>query len=354
MIFTERLGDEMNTLGTRLRLTTAGESHGPAMIAILDGMPPGFSIDLAAAQKVLDTRRPASSIYTSPRKESDTLILLSGVLDGVTTGSPIAIQILNKDMRSTDYSAIKDQFRPGHADYTYFKKYGIRDYRGGGRSSARETVLRVAAGAIVQQYLKEKHNIEIKACVEAIGNIRAEAHDFTQAKKNPFCFADESKCGELATLFADLMDVGDSIGAQVCVKAENVPLGVGEPIYRKITAELAAAFMGINAVKGVSIGDGFSVVSQRGSEHRDEMTPDGFKTNHSGGVLGGISTGEPLICHIAFKPASSIRVPGESVNEAGEAVTVVTEGRHDPCVAIRGVAVCEAMMALVLLDLMLS
>lgn len=341
-----------NTFGELFRVTTFGESHGPALGAIVDGCPPGIPVDESLIQQQLDRRKPGMNRYTTQRREDDAIKILSGVFEGKTTGTPIGLLIENTDQRSKDYSDIKDLFRPGHADYTYAHKYGHRDYRGGGRSSARETAMRVAAGAIAQAWLNEQ-GITIRGAMVQMGHIRAEKFEWDGVNDNAFFFPDPSKLDALDALIRDLKKDGDSIGARIRVEAHGLPAGLGEPVFDRLDADLAKALMSINAVKAVDIGDGFAVVEQRGSEHRDEMTPDGFLSNHAGGVLGGISTGQPLIAEIALKPTSSIRIPGQTINVQGELCEVVTKGRHDPCVGIRAVAIAEAMMALVVMDHML-
>ncbi|CDG20838.1 Chorismate synthase [Xenorhabdus poinarii G6] len=339
-----------NSIGQFFRVTTFGESHGIALGCVVDGVPPGIAISEADLQIDLDRRRPGTSRYTTQRRELDQVRILSGVFDGVTTGTSMGLIIENTDQRSQDYSAIKDVFRPGHADYTYEQKYGLRDYRGGGRSSARETAMRVAAGAIAKKYLFEQHGIRIRACLTQMGNIHCELKDWAIVEQNPFFCPDESKLAELDELLRALKKEGDSIGAKVSIVAENVPVGLGEPVFDRLDADLAHALMSINAVKGVEIGDGFAVVNLRGSENRDEMTAKGFTSNHAGGILGGISSSQPIVAHIALKPTSSIMVPGKTINRQGEEVEMVTRGRHDPCVGIRAVPIAEAMMAIVLMD----
>ncbi|CDM90545.1 chorismate synthase [Xenorhabdus bovienii] len=339
-----------NSIGQFFRVTTFGESHGIALGCIVDGVPPGIAITEADLQIDLDRRRPGTSRYTTQRREPDQVRILSGVFEGVTTGTSIGLMIENTDQRSQDYSAIKDVFRPGHADYTYEQKYGLRDYRGGGRSSARETAMRVAAGAIAKKYLLEKHGIRIRACLTQMGDIHCELQDWDLVEQNPFFCPDESKLTQLDELLRTLKKEGDSIGAKVTLVAENVPVGLGEPIFDRLDADIAHALMSINAVKGVEIGDGFGVVNLRGSENRDEITSQGFTSNHAGGILGGISSSQPIIAHIALKPTSSIMVSGKTINRQGEEVDMVTRGRHDPCVGIRAVPIAEAMMAIVLMD----
>ncbi|MDF7681478.1 chorismate synthase [Enterobacteriaceae bacterium ESL0689] len=339
-----------NTIGHCFRVTTFGESHGLALGCIVDGMPPGMALSEADLQPDLDRRRPGSSRYTTQRREADQVKILSGVFEGVTTGTSIGLMIENTDQRSQDYGAIKDLFRPGHADYTYEQKYGLRDYRGGGRSSARETAMRVAAGAIAKKYLAEKFGIVIRGCLTQMGDIPLAIREWQQVEKNPFFCADPDKLDALDELMRQLKKSGDSIGAKVTVVAEGVPVGWGEPVFDRLDADIAHALMGINAVKGVEIGDGFAVIPLRGSENRDEMTRAGFQSNHAGGILGGISSGQPIIAHLALKPTSSIMVPGRTINRYGEEVEIVTRGRHDPCVGIRAVPVAEAMLAIVLMD----
>ncbi|MFM5258817.1 chorismate synthase [Aeromonas veronii] len=339
-----------NSFGQLFRVTTFGESHGLALGAVVDGCPPGLEISEADLQGDLDRRKPGTSRYTTPRREPDEVKILSGVFEGKTTGTSIGLLIENTDQRSKDYSDIKDLFRPGHADYTYHQKYGQRDYRGGGRSSARETAMRVAAGAIAKKYLKQVHGIEITGFLSQLGPIKAEAFDAVQIEQNPFFFPDAGKLEALDQYMRDLKKEGNSIGAKVQVIARNVPVGLGEPVFDRLDADIAHAMMGINAVKGVEIGDGFAVVEQKGSEHRDEMTPAGFASNHAGGILGGISSGQDIVVSIALKPTSSITVPGKTINTEGEAIEMITKGRHDPCVGIRAVPIAEAMLALVLMD----
>lgn len=339
-----------NTFGKNFTLTTCGESHGPAYMAIVDGCPAGLSLSEADIQKELGRRRPGQSKYTTQRRESDQVEIISGVFEGVTTGASIGLLIKNENAREKDYDDLKNIFRPGHADFTYFKKYGIRDHRGGGRASARETMLWVAAGAIAKKILAEKHNININAYLSQMGDINADDIDLAETNNNPFFCPDKSKVDDMAALIDKLRTEGDSIGARVNVFAENVPVGFGEPVFDKLDAKLAHALMTINAVKGVEIGDGFDVVKQKGSAHRDEIMPDGFVSNHAGGVLGGISTGQTISASIAIKPASSIRIPAKSVDIENNPVEVSVTGRHDPCVGIRAVPVAEAMMALVLAD----
>ncbi len=339
-----------NSIGKIFTVTGFGESHGPAIGCIVDGCPPGMSLTEADLQADLDRRKPGTSRHTTQRREADEVQILSGVFEGLTTGAPIGLIIHNTDQRSKDYSNIMDRFRPGHADYTYQQKYGIRDYRGGGRSSARETAMRVAAGAIAKKYLKEKYGVLIRGYMAQLGPIKAEAFDWDAVTENAFFFPDAAKVSELESYMDALRKEGNSVGARINVVATGAPPGLGEPIFDRLDAELAHALMSINAVKGVEIGAGFESVVQKGTEHRDEMTPEGFLTNHAGGVLGGISSGQDILASIALKPTSSLRIPGRSVNLAGEPVEVVTEGRHDPCVGIRATPIAEAMMAIVLMD----
>ncbi|MFQ2603456.1 chorismate synthase [Aeromonas caviae] len=339
-----------NSFGQLFRVTTFGESHGLALGAVVDGCPPGLEISEDDLQGDLDRRKPGTSRYTTQRREADEVKILSGVFEGKTTGTSIGLLIENTDQRSKDYSEIKDLFRPGHADYTYHQKYGQRDYRGGGRSSARETAMRVAAGAIAKKYLKQVHGIEIVGFLSQLGPIKAEGFDESQIEQNPFFFPDAGKLEALDEYMRALKKEGNSIGAKVAVVARNVPVGLGEPVFDRLDADIAHAMMGINAVKGVEIGDGFAVVEQKGSEHRDEMTPAGFASNHAGGILGGISSGQDIVVSMALKPTSSITVPGKTINTSGEATEMITKGRHDPCVGIRAVPIAEAMLALVLMD----
>ncbi|WP_133407517.1 chorismate synthase [Parashewanella tropica] len=339
-----------NSIGKNFVVSTFGESHGVALGCIIDGCPPGIEISEQEIQLELDRRRPGTSRFTTARREPDQVKILSGVFEGKTTGTSIGLLIENTDQRSQDYSNIKDSFRPGHADYTYHQKYGLRDYRGGGRSSARETAMRVAAGAIAKKYLKEKFGVEIHGYLSQLGPIRAETIDVEQISQNPFFFPDASKIEQLEDYLKDLKKQGDSIGAKVTVVANNVPVGLGEPVFDRIDADIAHALMSINAVKGVEIGDGFDVVNQKGSEGRDLMSTKGFQSNHAGGVLGGISSGQPILANIALKPTSSISVPGQTMDINGKDVDIVTKGRHDPCVGIRAVPIAEAMLAIVLMD----
>mgnify|MGYP002634506432 FL=1 len=339
-----------NSFGQLFTVTTFGESHGIALGAIVDGCPPGLELTEEDIQPDLDRRKPGQSKYTTQRKEGDRVRILSGVFEGRTTGTPIGLLVENEDQKSKDYGAIKDIFRPAHADYTYLNKYGIRDYRGGGRSSARETTMRVAAGAIAKKYLKEQNGISIRGYLSAIGHIRPEPIDLNIVNENAFFCPDSSKLDEIAQLIDDMRRQGDSIGAEVSVLAKGVPVGLGEPVFSRLDADLASALMGINAVKGVEVGDGMAVSSQRGTEHRDEMTPNGFTSNHAGGILGGISSGQDIMLKMALKPTSSLTTPGQSIDVHGNPVEVVTKGRHDPCVGIRATPIGEAMVALVLMD----
>ena len=339
-----------NTFGRLFTVTTFGESHGIAIGGVIDGCPPGMALTEADLQGDLDRRKPGTSRYTTARREDDEVQILSGVFDGVTTGTSIGVLIKNKDQRSQDYSKISDRFRPGHADYTYQQKFGTRDYRGGGRSSARETAIRVAAGAIAKKYLKQEFGIEVLGYLSELGPVVAETVDHSVTNTNPFFCPDASKLDALDEYMRDLKKSGDSIGAKVSVQITNMPVGLGEPVFDRLDADLAHAMMGINAVKGVEIGDGFAVVNQKGSEHRDRMTPEGFATNHAGGVLGGISTGQDVLVHMALKPTSSITVPGETITVDGKTTDVITKGRHDPCVGIRAVPIAEAMAAIVIMD----
>jgi chorismate synthase len=339
-----------DTYGRIFTVTTFGESHGVAMGCIVDGCPPGLALAEADIQHDLDRRRPGRSRHVTPRQEPDQVKILSGVFEGQTTGTAIGLLVENVDQRSGDYSKIKDTFRPGHADYTYQQKYGIRDYRGGGRASARETVMRVAAGAIARKYLAARLGVSIHGYLGEIGPFELGAVDLGQVEHNPFFCADPEKLPQLEQFMDELKAAGDSIGARINIVASGVPVGLGEPVFDKLEAELARGLMSINAVKGVEFGDGFEVVRQRGSEHRDEITPDGFKKNSSGGTLGGISSGQDILMSIALKPTSSIQVPGSTVDRAGRAAEIVTTGRHDPCVGLRATPIAEAMVALTLMD----
>lgn len=339
-----------NTIGKIFTLTTFGESHGPAIGGIVDGCPPGMQLSETDLQRDLQRRRPGKSRHTTQRREPDRVRLLSGVFEGKTTGTPIGLLIENIDQRSKDYSKIMDRFRPGHADYTYQQKYGLRDYRGGGRSSARETAVRVAAGAIAKKYLKERYGILIRGYLAQLGPLRANTLDWEEVERNSFFCPDATLVPELETYMDRLRKEGNSIGARITVTASGVPPGLGEPVFDRLDADIAHALMGINAVKGVAIGAGFAAVEQKGTEHRDQMTPQGFLSNQSGGILGGISSGQDIHACIALKPTSSIRLPGQTVNLAGEPVEVATHGRHDPCVGIRATPIAEAMLAIVLMD----
>lgn len=339
-----------NTIGKLFTVTTFGESHGPALGCIIDGCPPGLELSVDDMQRDLDRRKPGQSRYTTQRKEGDEVKILSGVFEGITTGTPIGLLIENTDQRSKDYSNIKDQFRPAHADYTYQKKYGIRDYRGGGRSSARETAMRVAAGAVAKKYLQKIAGIGIRGYLSQLGPIKAEQVLLNEVENNPFFCPDPDKVPEMEQYMQDLLKEGNSVGAKISVMATNVPVGLGEPIFDRLDAEIAHSLMSINAVKGIEIGAGFDSVAQKGTEHRDEITPDGFTSNNAGGVLGGISSGQDIIAHIALKPTSSLRIPGSSVDVNGDPIEVVTKGRHDPCVGIRATPIAEAMLAITLMD----
>lgn len=343
-----------NTFGKLFTVTTFGESHGYALGCIVDGCPPGLELSEADLQVDLDRRRPGKNKFETQRREPDQVKILSGVFEGRTTGTPIGLLIENTDQRSKDYGNIKDQFRPAHADYTYMQKYGIRDYRGGGRSSARETAMRVAAGAIAKKYLQTKIGITVRGCLSQLGPIKTELPmadwDWEQVEQNPFFCPDESKVAEMEDYMKALRKEGNSVGAKISVVATGMIPGLGEPIFDRLDADLAHALMGINAVKGVEIGSGFDSITQKGTEHRDEMVPEGFLSNNAGGVLGGISSGQDLIAHIALKPTSSLHIPGRGVDVHGDPVEIVTKGRHDPCVGIRATPIAEAMMALVLID----
>jgi chorismate synthase len=339
-----------NTFGHIFTVTSFGESHGPAIGCVVDGCPPGLSLSTEDIQKDLDRRKPGTSRHVTQRQESDTVEILSGVFEGQTTGTPIALLIRNEDARSRDYGNLIDTFRPGHADYTYWQKYGIRDHRGGGRASARETAVRVAAAAIARKWLSEKYDVVIRGYLSQLGPHELAFKDWDAVGQNPFFSADPDVVPKLETFMDDLRKAGDSVGARITTVAERVPVGWGAPVYGKLDAELAAAMMSINAVKAVEIGSGFASVVQRGSEHGDELTPDGFVTNHAGGILGGISTGQDIVVTIGVKPTSSIRIPRRSIDIQGNPVMVGTNGRHDPCVGIRATPIAEAMMALVLMD----
>jgi len=339
-----------NTIGKLFTVTSFGESHGPAIGCIVDGCPPGLALTEADLQGDMDRRRPGTSRHTTQRREPDAVRILSGVFEGRTTGTPIALVVDNVDQRSKDYGAIAEQFRPAHADYAYQMKYGIRDYRGGGRSSARETAMRVAAGAIAKKYLLERYGTLIRGYLSQLGPIKVDSVDWEEVSQNPFFCPDVNKVPEMEAYMDALRKEGDSIGARINVVAQHLPPGWGEPIFDRLDADLAHALMSINAVKGVEIGGGFGCVEAKGSEFRDEMTPEGFLSNHAGGILGGISTGQDIVASIALKPTSSLRLPGRSINVGGESVEVITTGRHDPCVGIRATPIAEAMMAIVLMD----
>lgn len=342
-----------NSFGKVFTVTSFGESHGPALGGIVDGCPPGLELTEADLQQDLDRRKPGTSRHTTQRREDDQVQILSGVFEGKTTGTPIGLLIHNTDQRSKDYSKIMDSFRPGHADYTYQQKYGFRDYRGGGRSSARETAIRVAAGAIAKKYLRVRYGIQIRGYLAQLGPIRAEAFDWNEVGNNAFFCPDAAKVPQLEAYMDALRKEGDSIGARINVVASGMPPGFGEPVFDRLDADIAHALMSINAVKGVEVGAGFACIEQKGTQHRDEITPQGFLSNNAGGILGGISTGQDILASIALKPTSSLRLPGRSVDIRGQAVEVVTHGRHDPCVGIRATPIAEAMLALVLMDHML-
>ncbi|MEQ8230926.1 MAG: chorismate synthase [Gammaproteobacteria bacterium] len=342
-----------NTFGTLFTLTTAGESHGPGYVAIVDGCPPGVPLSEADLQRDLDRRKPGTSRHTTQRREDDRVRIMSGVFEGHTTGTPIGLVIENTDQKSKDYANIKDKFRPGHADYAYVQKYGVRDYRGGGRASARETCMRVAAGAIAKKVLATQAGVSINGYLAQLGPIRLGCSDLAAVDTNPFFCAEPARVAELEAYMDALRKEGDSIGARVSVLARGLPPGWGEPVFDRLDADLAKALMSINAVKAVEIGDGFAVVEQKGTAHRDEMSPGGFASNHAGGILGGISTGQDILASIALKPTSSIRLSGETIDVAGAATSIATLGRHDPCVGIRATPIAEAMVVLVLVDHML-
>jgi chorismate synthase len=339
----------VNSFGHLFRVTTFGESHGPAIGCVVDGCPPGLELAPGEFRADLERRATGRTRHTSARHEADEIEILSGVYEGRSTGTPIALLIRNTDARSKDYDRIAAQFRPGHADYTYWQKYGIRDPRGGGRSSARETTMRVAAAVIAKKWLRER-GVSVHGHLAQVGEVVPRTHDWTAVEGNPFFWPDAAQVPELEQYMDALRKSGDSVGARVTVVADGVPPGWGEPVYGKLDAELAAAMMSINAVKGVEIGDGFASVAQRGTQHRDEMRRDGFLSNHAGGILGGISSGQPVVCSVAFKPTSSLRLPARGLDIDGNEVEVVTTGRHDPCVGIRATPICEAMLALVLID----
>jgi len=339
-----------NTLGRVFTVTTFGESHGPALGCIVDGCPPGLELSEDDLQRDVDRRRSGTSHFVSQRREADQVKILSGVFAGMTTGTPIGLLVENTDARSRDYDKLADRFRPGHADYTYAHKYGHRDHRGGGRSSARETVMRVAAGAIARKYLATRARVRISGYLSQIGALQLAPLRPESAYENPFFCPDPAMVPELEKMLWELRSAGDSVGARVTVRADGVPPGLGEPVFDRLDADIAHAMMGINAVKAVEIGAGVAAVAQRGSEHRDELTPTGFLSNNAGGILGGISTGQALLVHVAFKPTSSIQVPGRTIDLAGNAVDVITTGRHDPCVGLRATPIAEAMLAIVLMD----
>ena len=339
-----------NTFGRLFAVTTFGESHGPAIGCVIDGCPPGLPLEAADFEADLARRATGRSRHTSQRHEADAVEILSGVFEGRTTGTPIALLVRNTDARSRDYADIARSFRPGHADYTYWHKYGIRDPRGGGRSSARETTMRVAAGVVAKKWLADRLGIRVRGYMAQMGTLVPRAFDWDAVEANPFFWPDASMVPELEDYLDAIRRERDSIGARVTVVVEGVPVGLGEPVYGKLDADLAAALMSINAVRGVEVGDGFAAVAQRGTEHRDEMTPQGFLSNHAGGILGGISTGQPIVVSAAFKPTSSLPQPGRSVDIDGQPIEVVTKGRHDPCVGLRATPICEAMVALVLMD----
>ncbi len=339
-----------NSFGKLFTLTTAGESHGDALLGIVDGCPPGMKLTEEDLQGDLDLRKPGSSRHTTQRRESDAVKIVSGTFEGVTTGTPIGLLIENNDQRPRDYTKIANSFRPGHADFSYQQKYGIRDYRGGGRSSARETAIRVAAGGIAKKYLGEKFNIKIQGYLAQLGPITFGNFDWDEVHNNPFFCPDSNKVQELEDYMDNLRKSGDSIGARINVVASNMITGLGEPIFDRLDADIAHAMMSINAVKGIEIGAGFQVVNQKGSDHRDLITPEGFKSNNSGGILGGISSGQDLLISIALKPTSSIRLPAESIDKKGQSTEISTTGRHDPCVGIRATPIAEAMLAITLMD----
>jgi chorismate synthase len=339
-----------NTIGRLFTVTSCGESHGPALACIVDGCPPGLELCEADLQHDLDRRKPGQSRHTTQRRESDTVEILSGVFEGKTTGTPIGLLIRNEDQRSRDYADIMNRFRPGHADYTYQQKYGLRDYRGGGRSSARETAMRVAAGAIAKKYLQMRYGVSVRGYLAQLGPISLNLADWDEVERNPFFCPDAARVAELEAYMDALRKEGNSIGARITVVATGVPPGLGEPVFDRLDADLAHALMGINAVKGVEIGAGFASVEQKGTVHRDEITPAGFLSNNAGGVLGGISSGQDIVASIALKPTSSLRLPGRTIDRHGDAVEVVTKGRHDPCVGIRATPIAEAMVAIILMD----
>jgi chorismate synthase len=342
-----------NTIGKLFTVTTFGESHGPAIGCIIDGCPPGMSLSEADIQPDLDRRKPGTSRHTTQRREADEVEILSGVFEGRTTGTPIGLLIRNTDQRSKDYSKIKELYRPGHADLTYDRKYGFRDYRGGGRSSARETAMRVAAGAVAKKYLAERYGISIRGYLAQLGPIRIDRLDWSAVEENPFFCPDAGRVAELEDYMDALRKEGNSVGARINVVASGVPAGLGEPVFDRLDADIAHAMMCINAVKGVEIGAGFASIEQKGTEHRDQVTPEGFQSNNAGGILGGISSGQEILASVAFKPTSSLRLPGQTIDREGHAAEVITTGRHDPCVGIRATPIVEAMLAIVLMDHML-
>jgi chorismate synthase len=339
-----------NSIGKLFVVTTFGESHGPAIGGIVDGCPPALELSETDLQVDLNRRKPGQSRHTTQRRESDRVQILSGLFEGRTTGTPIGLIIYNEDQRSSDYSEIASRFRPGHADYSYEMKYGVRDYRGGGRSSARETAIRVAAGAIAKKYLRERLGVRVRGYLSQLGPIRPSGFDWDQVERNPFFCPDAVAVPEIEAYMDDLRKEGDSIGAEVTVVAEGIPPGLGEPIFDRLDADIAHALMGINAVKAVGIGAGFASVEQKGTEHRDEITPEGFLSNNSGGVLGGISSGQDIVARIALKPTSSVRLPGRTIDRSGAVTEICTKGRHDPCVGIRATPIAEAMLAIVIMD----
>lgn len=339
-----------NTIGKLFTVTSFGESHGAAIGCIVDGCPPGFELSEADIQPDLDRRKPGTSRHTTQRREDDLVEILSGVFEGKTTGTPIGLLIRNTDQRSKDYSDIKELFRPGHADLTYERKFGIRDYRGGGRSSARETAMRVAAGAVAKKYLKLRYGVSIRGYLAQLGPIKIDRLDWDAIEKNPFFCPDADKVAELESYMDGLRKEGNSVGARINVVASGVPAGLGEPVFDRLDADIAHALMCINAAKGVEIGSGFDVIEQKGTEHRDLISPEGFQSNHAGGILGGISSGQDILASVAFKPTSSLRLPGQTINRQGESAEVITTGRHDPCVGIRATPIVEAMLAITLMD----
>lgn len=342
-----------NTIGKLFTVTSFGESHGLAIGCIVDGCPPGLELSEEDLQGDLDRRKPGTSRHTTQRREDDVVQILSGVFEGKTTGTPIGLIIHNTDQRSKDYSDIAQKFRPGHADYTYIQKYGVRDYRGGGRSSARETAMRVAAGAIAKKYLEQVHGVKVRGYLSALGPVRPAEFDWDEVSNNPFFCPDKNVVIEMEDYMDALRKEGNSIGAEITVIAEGVPPGLGEPIFDRLDAEIAHSLMSINAAKGVEIGSGFDCITQKGTEHRDEMTPEGFLSNNAGGILGGISSGQDVVAKVAFKATSSIRLSGQTVDVDGHSADVITKGRHDPCVGIRATPICEAMLAITLMDHML-